>query len=106
VMRGEELVYQKVEPDTPPASRSRSRGSGSSAPVANVELFNALRQLRKQIADSEGLPPFVIFHDATLREMCEAMPESEREMRSVKGVGAAKYEKYGLAFLQLIREYR
>ncbi len=106
VMRGEELVYQKVEPDTPSASRSRSRGSGSSAPVANVELFNALRQLRKQIADSEGLPPFVIFHDATLREMCEAMPESEREMRSVKGVGAAKYEKYGLAFLQLIREYR
>ncbi|RED66538.1 DNA helicase RecQ [Cohnella phaseoli] len=106
VMRGEELVYQKVEPDTPPASRSRSRGSGSSAPVANVELFNALRQLRKQIADSEGLPPFVIFHDATLREMCEAMPESEREMRSVKGVGAAKYEKYGLAFLQLIQEYR
>ncbi|MFB9278988.1 DNA helicase RecQ [Cohnella cellulosilytica] len=105
VMRGEERVYQKVEPDTPPTSRSRSRGSGSSAPVANVELFNALRQLRKRIADGEGLPPFVIFHDATLREMCEAMPETEREMRSVKGVGAAKYEKYGQAFLELIREY-
>lgn len=108
VMRGEAQVYQKVEPDTPPASRSRSRGSGSgsSAPVANVELFNALRQLRKRIADAEGLPPFVIFHDATLREMCEAMPETEREMRGVKGVGAAKYEKYGRAFLELIQEHR
>ncbi|OXS53801.1 DNA helicase RecQ [Cohnella sp. CIP 111063] len=108
VMRGEAQVYQKVEPDTPPASRSRSRGSGSgsSAPVANAELFNALRQLRKRIADAEGLPPFVIFHDATLREMCEAMPETEREMRGVKGVGAAKYEKYGRAFLELIQEHR
>ncbi len=106
VMRGEAQVYQKVEPDAPPSSRSRSRGSGSSAPVANVELFNALRQLRKRIADEEGLPPFVIFHDATLREMCEVMPETEREMRGVKGVGAAKYEKYGQAFLELIREYR
>ncbi|WP_372632306.1 DNA helicase RecQ [Cohnella sp.] len=108
VMRGEAQVYQKVEPDTPPASRNRSRGSGggSSAPVANAELFNALRQLRKRIADAEGLPPFVIFHDATLREMCEAMPETEREMRGVKGVGAAKYEKYGRAFLELIQEHR
>ncbi|MFC4599571.1 DNA helicase RecQ [Cohnella hongkongensis] len=106
VMRGEARVYQKVEPDTPPASRSRSRGGAAHAPVANPALFDALRQLRKRIADAEGLPPFVIFHDATLREMCEAMPETEREMRSVKGVGAAKYEKYGLAFLELIREHR
>jgi len=111
VMRGEARVYRKVEPEAPPVSRSgsrygSSRGSGSAAPVANGELFAALRQLRKRIADGEGLPPFVIFHDATLREMCEAMPETEREMRTVKGVGAAKFEKYGQAFLELIREYR
>jgi ATP-dependent DNA helicase RecQ len=106
VMRGEANVYQKVEPEAPPVSRSRSRAGGTTAPVANAELFNALRQLRKRIADAEGLPPFVIFHDATLREMCEAMPATEREMRGVKGVGAAKYEKYGQAFLELIREYR
>jgi ATP-dependent DNA helicase RecQ len=110
VMRGETRVYHKVEPEAPPVSRAGSRyGSsrgGSSAPVANAELFNALRQLRKRIADSEGLPPFVIFHDATLREMCEAMPAGEREMRAVKGVGSAKYEKYGHAFLELIQQYQ
>ncbi|TVX96489.1 DNA helicase RecQ [Cohnella terricola] len=110
VMRGEARVYRKVEPEAPPVSRSgsrygSSRGSGSAAPVANEELFAALRQLRKRIADGEGLPPFVIFHDATLREMCEAMPRTERELRTVKGVGAAKYEKYGQAFLELIRTY-
>ncbi|QMV43547.1 DNA helicase RecQ [Cohnella cholangitidis] len=109
VMRGQSRVYHKAEPEAPSVSRAGSRyGStrgGSSVQVANAELFNALRQLRKRIADSEGLPPFVIFHDATLREMCEAMPAGEREMRAVKGVGAAKYEKYGHAFLELIREF-
>ncbi|XID93397.1 DNA helicase RecQ [Paenibacillaceae bacterium WGS1546] len=106
VMRGETRVYQRIEPDTPPVSRSRTRGGGASASVANVELFNALRRLRKRIADEEGLPPFVIFHDATLREMCEAMPVTERDMRGIKGVGAAKFEKYGRAFLEVVNGYR
>jgi len=111
VMRGESRVYHRVEPEKPAATRSSrrygsARGSGSDAPVANAELFDALRRLRKRIADEEGLPPFVIFHDATLREMCEAMPATEREMRGVKGIGAAKYEKFGQAFLELIREFR
>ncbi|RED63937.1 DNA helicase RecQ [Cohnella lupini] len=112
VMKGEERVYRKVEPEVPVVARagrsSSSRyggGSSSAGGVANPELFNALRQLRKKIADSENLPPFVIFHDATLQEMCRAMPSTEREMRSVKGIGDAKYAKYGHAFLELIQQY-
>ncbi|TFE23540.1 DNA helicase RecQ [Cohnella luojiensis] len=113
VMKGEERVYRKVEPEIPTvsrSSRSSSRyGSGTSAStsgsVANPELFNELRQLRKKIADSENLPPFVIFHDATLQEMCRAMPTTERAMRAVKGIGDAKYAKYGRDFLELIQRY-
>ncbi|RKP54042.1 DNA helicase RecQ [Cohnella endophytica] len=113
VMRGETEVYYKVEPEQAPVSRSGSRssrsgGSGSSSGsgyVANPELFDELRRLRKRIADDANLPPFVIFHDATLREMCDAMPKTERAMKSVKGIGDAKYEKYGRAFLELIQRY-
>jgi len=113
VMKGNARVFRKVEPEAPLASRS-SRGSGSrtgsfsesSGGIANAGLFDALRQLRKRIADAENLPPFVIFHDATLREMCIAMPTSEKAMRAVKGIGDAKYAKYGQAFLELIRQHR
>jgi ATP-dependent DNA helicase RecQ len=112
VMNGEERVYRRVEPEAPVVSRS-SRGSssrvggsaGSTGPVANAELFDALRQLRKRIADEENMPPFVIFHDSTLREMCKAVPTTERAMRAVKGIGDAKYAKYGQAFLELIRNH-
>ncbi|WP_256760909.1 DNA helicase RecQ [Cohnella sp. WQ 127256] len=112
VMKGASRVFRRVEPEAPPVTRSskssssRSGGSSSTGTITNVELFNALRQLRKQIADAANLPPFVIFHDSTLREMCQAMPTTERAMRSVKGIGDAKYEKYGQAFLELIQQYR
>ncbi|WP_338131029.1 HRDC domain-containing protein [Cohnella rhizosphaerae] len=51
------------------------------------------------------MPPFIIFGDATLREMCALRPTSEHEMRRVKGVGDAKLEKYGEAFAEAIRNY-
>lgn len=111
VMNGEERVYHKVEPEAAPVVRggrvagSRSGGGGGSGNLANTELFDALRGLRKRIADAENMPPFVIFHDSTLREMCNVMPTTERAMRSVKGIGDAKYAKYGQAFLELIQKH-
>lgn len=110
VMSGEEKVYQRVEPEAPPTTRS-SRSSSSrsdskeNATLSNPDLFDALRRLRKKIADEENLPPFVIFHDATLREMCQLIPTSEKAMRAVKGIGEAKYEKYGRVFLELIQKH-
>jgi ATP-dependent DNA helicase RecQ len=109
VMNGEERVYHKVEPEAAPVVRggrvSGPRSSGGSGTIANTELFDALRQLRKRIADAENMPPFVIFHDSTLREMCQVMPTTERAMRGVKGIGDAKYVKYGQAFLELIQKH-
>lgn len=69
------------------------------------DLFARLRFLRKQIADSENIPPYVVFNDATLQEMAEFMPETENEMLQINGVGERKLERFGNAFLGLIKEH-
>ncbi len=65
-------------------------------------LFQRLRQLRKQLAEETGLPPFVIFGDATLRQMAQRQPLDEAELLEITGVGKFKLERYGQAFLDLI----
>ncbi|WP_237306867.1 ATP-dependent DNA helicase RecQ [Vespertiliibacter pulmonis] len=69
------------------------------------DLFARLRFLRKQIADKENIPPYVVFNDATLQEMAEFLPESNSEMLSINGVGERKLERFGPAFLTLIQEH-
>ncbi|SUT98228.1 ATP-dependent DNA helicase [Actinobacillus lignieresii] len=69
------------------------------------DLFARLRFLRKQIADKENIPPYVVFNDATLQEMAEFLPLSEVEMLDINGVGERKLERFGGAFLSLIREH-
>ncbi|WP_456274487.1 DNA helicase RecQ [Bacillus sp. AK031] len=66
------------------------------------ELFQILRALRKEMADSEGVPPFVIFSDETLRDMCRKLPADSSAFLDVKGVGAHKSEKYGARFMEEI----
>ncbi|PWG00011.1 DNA helicase RecQ [Levilactobacillus bambusae] len=96
VLKGEQTVMRKV-----------TRKVASHAPVAKDEgLFATLRQLRRNLAEEENVPPFVIFSDKTLQAMCEVLPESDAEMLSVKGVGEAKMAKYGALFLQAIATYR
>lgn len=68
-------------------------------------LFGYLKKLRKDIADSEDVPPYIIFSDATLLEMVQTMPESKQQLLNVTGVGKIKLEKYGNLFLDKIKEY-
>ena len=79
---------------------SHQRLSGEQQP-----LFEALRNLRRQLADSQDVPPFVIFHDATLVEMVEQHPTSLGSLAQVSGVGKAKLERYGDAFVELLRQF-
>ncbi|RIW35021.1 DNA helicase RecQ [Bacillus salacetis] len=72
----------------------------------NDELFQTLRAIRKELADSEGVPPFVIFSDETLRDMGRKLPTDSAGFLEVKGVGSHKNEKYGSRFLQAIAEHR
>jgi len=68
-------------------------------------LFEVLREVRKQIADSEKVPPFVIFSDASLKDMCAKLPKTTEEFLQVSGVGELKLKKYGLEFIQAIRTF-
>ena len=65
-------------------------------------LFDALRRLRRELAQEAGVPPYVIFHDATLREMASRRPANLREMGEISGVGDRKLEAWGEAFLMAI----
>ncbi|WP_084621740.1 ATP-dependent DNA helicase RecQ [Vibrio ezurae] len=69
------------------------------------KLFAKLRNLRKRVADEEGLPPYVVFNDATLIDMADILPTSYGEMLAVNGVGQRKLDKYADKFLDLIQEH-
>lgn len=68
-------------------------------------LFETLRQLRKQVAQREKVPPYVVFADSTLREMCQHCPGDANALRQIKGVGDLKLAKYGAEFLECIHNY-
>ncbi|MDP8100698.1 ATP-dependent DNA helicase RecQ [Phocoenobacter atlanticus] len=70
------------------------------------DLFARLRFLRKQIADKENIPPYIVFNDATLQEMAEFTPQTPNEMLAINGVGERKLERFGEAFIQLIKDHR
>jgi ATP-dependent DNA helicase RecQ len=105
-----------------PAKRSRTRaGSGAAADSAagagagtraaaaaspqSSALFERLRALRKSLADEHGLPPYVVFHDATLREMAERRPLTLNQFAELPGVGQAKLARYGDQFIAVVREH-
>jgi len=71
----------------------------------DVVLWEALRDRRRQFADDQGVPPYVIFHDSTLQEMCVLLPQSITEFARLGGVGERKLEKYGTDFLQVINQH-
>ncbi|HHO59468.1 MAG TPA: ATP-dependent DNA helicase RecQ, partial [Thiotrichales bacterium] len=73
--------------------------------ITNQALWDALRNCRKKLAEELAVPPFVIFHDATLAEMLERRPENRAQFASLNGVGESKLEKYADAFLAVIEEY-
>lgn len=70
------------------------------------DLFARLRFLRKQIADKENIPPYIVFNDATLQEMAQYMPTSDIEMLQINGVGSIKLERFARPFMNLIKEHK
>ncbi|WP_214328920.1 DNA helicase RecQ [Bacillus paranthracis] len=73
--------------------------------VQDHPLFEVLREVRKEIAQGEGVPPFVIFSDQMLKDMCAKMPQSNSELLTVKGIGEHKLVKYGSHFLQAVQHF-
>lgn len=69
------------------------------------ELWEALRACRRRLADENNVPPYVIFHDSTLNQMAVEKPQSEVELLDISGVGKTKLERFGSAFLDVLRSY-
>ncbi len=87
-----------------PKRERKARSPGVPNPTGDP-LFEALRAKRRELAASAGVPPYVIFHDATLRDMAQIRPKSLRDMALVSGIGARKLEDYGDAFLAVIKHF-
>ncbi|NLB83071.1 MAG: DNA helicase RecQ [Synergistaceae bacterium] len=96
---GEKVSMKRPAKAFVPREEAKKTAKTASDPV----LFEKLRTLRKAIADEQVVPAFVVFTDATLRSMCDLLPSTEEEMLAVSGVGKAKLEKYGRAFLKVLR---
>ncbi|MCC2865386.1 DNA helicase RecQ [Anaerovorax odorimutans] len=105
ILAREETVTMKVAKDREPAQK-QAKSKKIDYDVKNPELFQALRELRMKFARTQSVPPYVVFTDKSLKEMCAVMPENKEQMLQVSGVGESKYKKYGEAFLEVIRAYR
>jgi ATP-dependent DNA helicase RecQ len=115
VLRGQrQVMFRRDPPRAPAAPRSRRGGAGAKADgaagrPAAVELppeaepvFERLRAWRTSVAKELGMPPYVIFHDATLRLIAASQPSTLGELRQVNGVGDTKLDKYGQAILDVL----
>ncbi|AZI35002.1 ATP-dependent DNA helicase RecQ [Caenibius tardaugens NBRC 16725] len=100
-LRGEETVSLVL----PPARTRRGKRSNAETNPVGDPLFDALRALRRDLAKEAGVPPYVIFHDSTLRDMAAQRPRSDRDLGQIAGIGTRKREVYGRAFLDVIANF-
>ncbi|MGI4951651.1 MAG: RecQ family ATP-dependent DNA helicase, partial [Janthinobacterium lividum] len=108
ILRAEAPVMLRDEKERParPARRARERGpAGAETAMAAADEpgFEALRQWRTAEAKSQGVPPYVIFHDSVLREVAASRPATLGALGELRGVGASKLERYGEAVLEILR---
>lgn len=105
LLKGRQTIELRKDPVVK-KSAGRASGGRSGSPVkeqiTDQAGWEALRACRKELADKQGVPPYVIFHDTTLFGMLERKPRTLDELAEVSGVGAAKLEKYGRIFLETI----
>ena len=102
ILKGETPVLLREAAE--PARRTRTPRGGGAEPLgdADAALFEALRGVRRALAADAGVPPYVVFHDATLHAMARARPQTLDELGEISGVGARKLEAYGAAFLAVL----
>ena len=106
VLRGEVSLELRHEIKTAEKARKESRRPRVMDDIEekDLPLWHALRACRKRMAEEQSVPPYVIFHDATLREMLEHRPNNDKSLLEISGVGDQKLKKFGEEFLAVIRE--
>ena len=102
ILRGEETI--QLRRDIKPKTIRQQTKTSLTADI-DVALWEALRECRRLFAEELGVPPYVIFHDSSLQEMCSNLPQNMEEFLLVSGVGERKMEKYGPAFMAVIMDH-
>ena len=102
LLRGEASLH--IAKQAAPTPRSKTARSNQALPVNDDPLFAALRNMRRQLAQQQGVPPYVVFHDSTLTAMAAMRPQTLDEFAELPGVGVRKLQTYGDAFLQVLRD--
>ncbi len=108
VEKQERKVIMKLSPESTAASQNhmnKSRPKSEFLTSKGLDLFEKLRNVRTGLAREAGMPPYIIFSDKTLTDMCAKQPVSKAEMLRVSGVGENKFEKYGQFFLEAINQF-
>ena len=106
ILRSETKIFLREELVTEKAARTtRAKRVPVEIDEADLDLWEALKACRKSLADDLAVPPFHIFHDATLKEMISLMPTNESDMLAINGIGAVKFERFGDEFLSVIEEF-
>ena len=104
LLRGEERIELRLDVREPVASQQKRR-IPDDMNTEDLRLWQALKQCRKRLAEEFDVPSYVIFHDATLRDMVQYRPLNAQQLLGINGVGQGKLEKYGDAFLRLINDH-
>ena len=104
VLRGKQAVLGRLDESNEPENLPQEAGRNRDFQY-DQQLFEMLRQKRKELADAAGVPPYVIFSDRSLAEMAAYLPQSSESMLAIHGVGRAKLEKYGPIFITIIEDY-
>ncbi|UZR29980.1 DNA helicase RecQ [Methylococcus mesophilus] len=108
LLKGEQTLFLRKDEETrktAASGRDTRRGAIRFSDPQDENLFQALRGLRRQLADEQSVPPYVILHDAVLTEMVQRRPETHVQLARIPGIGERKLELYGDEFLELIREH-
>lgn len=104
LLRGEMALSLRKPEQRSETARSKSAKSTKGLRLCDEPLFEQLRALRLSLAEEQGVPPYVIFHDSTLQEMARRRPHTPEAMRFISGVGEQKLRQYGRAFLREIEQ--
>ena len=102
LLRGEQTI--QLRKDLPQSTAKRQTKTRLAEDI-NVELWESLRECRRQLAEDQGVPPYVVFHDRTLQELCLSLPETLSQFGNIGGVGERKLKKYGAIFLAVISDH-
>lgn len=106
LFKNKKVIFKKVKEHAKAVTVAEIETDYSTPNIdTNDELFSELRTLRREIAERENVPPYVIFSDATLLELSTYLPNSKEELSQISGFGAFKIEKYGELFLPTIINY-